>query len=158
MDNAIEQFRDILLEAVPLMADARALLRQDDESWIMAFSDEAMVELHVDERLHKLVLCMPLGRAKDDQRAMTYQALLVASGLWRETGGLRFGLDAPDGEIEQCLDLNLNDIAVQSLIAIVKDFADRGRVWREIITLRGGLNPEQVEGQGPTFGAGMLRI
>ncbi|MEZ5581774.1 MAG: type III secretion system chaperone [Candidatus Competibacteraceae bacterium] len=158
MANVIEQFREILLEATPIMEGAQALLRQGDAAWIMALNDEVTVELHVDERLHKLVLCMPLGVVKDEQRTATYQALLVANGLWRETGGLRFGLDAPDGEIEQCLDLNLNDIAVQYLIEILQDFVDRGRVWREIIALHGGLNPEQVEQQHPDFNAGMLRI
>ncbi|MEE4379667.1 MAG: type III secretion system chaperone, partial [Candidatus Competibacteraceae bacterium] len=120
--------------------------------------DEAVLELHVDDRLHKLVLSMALGATKEHQRATTYHALLVANGLWRETGGLRFGLDAPDGEIEQCLDLNLNDIAVQYLIEILQDFVDRGRVWREIIALHGGLNSEEIEQQHPDFNAGMLRI
>ena len=75
MDNVIEQFREILLETVPLMEGAQALLRQDDESWIMTFNDEALVELHVDERLHKLVLNMPVGAIKEDQRTATYHAL-----------------------------------------------------------------------------------
>ncbi|NJN47321.1 MAG: type III secretion system chaperone [Candidatus Competibacteraceae bacterium] len=158
MENVIEQFREILLETVPLLEGAQALLRQDDASWIMALDDEVTVEMHVDERLHKLVMCMSLGAVKDEQRTATYQVLLVANGLWRETGGLRFGLDAPDGEIEQCLDLNLNDIAVQYLIEILQDFVDRGRVWREIIARHGGLKPERVEQQRSDFNAGMLRI
>ncbi len=158
MNAAIEQFRDILLEAVPVMEGAQALLRQDDTSWILAFSDEVAVELHVDEHMSKLVLCMPLGRARDEQSAATHRALLVANGLWRETGGLRFALDSPDGEIEQCLDLNLNEISMQGLIAILQDFTDRGQVWREIIMLKGGLSDEESAQRKPAFGTEALRV
>ncbi len=158
MNAAVEQFRDILLEAVPVMEGAQALLRQDDTSWILAFSDEVALELHVDERMSKLVLCMPLGRARDEQSAATHRALLVANGLWRETGGLRFALESPDGEIEQCLDLNLNEISAQDLIAILRDFADRGRVWRDIIMLKGGLSGEESEQHNLTFGTEALRV
>ncbi|MEE4379199.1 MAG: hypothetical protein V2J55_17050, partial [Candidatus Competibacteraceae bacterium] len=77
MDYVIEHFREVLLETVPLMEGAQALLRQDDESWIIAFNDEAVLELHVDDRLHKLVLSMALGATKEHQRATTYHALLV---------------------------------------------------------------------------------
>ena len=87
MESLTQQFRSLLLEGAPLLESALAVLRQDNTTWLMVFADERSVEVHVDERLRKVVLSTLVGRPKDELRASTYQVLFVVNGLWRETGG-----------------------------------------------------------------------
>ena len=133
MTTPLESFRALVLETAPLVANAQALVRLDDDAWLMVFADEAGVEFHVNEQLRKTVLCMSLGPPEETQRAAVYHMVLVMSGLWRETGGLRFALEEPEGAIEMCLDLNLDDLDPQKLATLVQSFADRGRVWQDLI-------------------------
>ncbi len=158
MESPTQQFRTLLLEVAPLLESAQAVLRQDNATWVMVFADELLVEVHVDERLRKVVLSTLVGRPEDELCASTYQVLFIVNGLWRETGGLRFGLDAPDGEIEQCLDLNLDHLSVQKLVAIMEDFTARAGVWQALIEDRGGLDLEAVQEHETTLGANILRV
>ncbi len=152
MESPSEQFRALLLEAAPLLENAQSIFRKDESAWVIIFADDVFVELYVDERLRKMVLSMPVGRPNNERRASTYQVLFVVNGLWRETGGLRFSLDEPDGEIEQCLDLNLDHLSIQKLVAILQDFTDRGRTWQDIIAEHGGLSAEEDETPPAAFG------
>ena len=132
--NLMNQFGSVLQATAPLLENAQAHLRQDEDIWILAVKDDVNLEFYINEYLYKAVLCIPVEKLKLRQRATAYRMLLTMNGLWRETGGLRFSFEEPDGGMEMCLDLSPDQLDEQILAAKMKEFIELGRTWQKLLT------------------------
>lgn len=139
----IEQTRQLLLDVVPLVEGASALLRLGDDAWVLVYNDDkTTVEIRADRQLSKLVLCMSVGTPTAELRAPTWHAAMVFNGLYRETNGQRFSLDEPQGGLQLLVDLGIQGVEVNELVEIIGAFVQRGRTWAELIAVNGGLTEQ----------------
>lgn len=74
-----------------------------------------------------------IGTPPPHAAAEVYVLFLRMSALGRETGGLRFGLDADGGADMLLWDLPLGVLSPQSLAAVLSGFVERMRMWRQIV-------------------------
>lgn len=139
----LDSISKLLQETAPLISEARAILREDDERWVLLIGEDTAVELIADLRLGHLGLSMPIGVPVDNRKSATYEAMMVMNGMWRQSGGIFFGVEEPGGQIQQDVELNLQQLNPEKLAAILKDFTDRGSVWKGIFEEYGGVDIEE---------------
>ncbi len=128
-----------------LLAETGKLL---DPIIITEYAEQGAFQLIHDEGLETylehdaergvIVVSGDIGTPPPHAAAEVYVLLLRMSALGRETGGLRFGLDADGGAGVLMWDLPLGVLNPQSLAAALSGFVERMRMWRQIVAA-GGL-------------------
>lgn len=90
-----QDIRQLLAEVGPLVR-AEMVSEWTDGFWVVSLDDELPVLIEQDEDRGVLVISAEIGQAPQGSEAMAYRQLLEFSTWWRETGGMRMGLDPLD--------------------------------------------------------------
>jgi hypothetical protein len=151
MDSQSELDLNALMTALGPALEAAEIRFYEPNLWVVAFDETLAVEIEHDETGPKLVLSADLGLPPGGEEMSTNQLLLRTNALWRETGGLRMGIEDVGGRIKQTFHLYLQGLDAEGLKQRVHNFAQAARAWRTMIatppTPESGANtPEQSSG------------
>lgn len=151
MDSQTELDLNALMTALGPAVEAAEIRFYEPNLWVVAFDETLAVEIEHDETGPKLVLSADLGLPPEGEEMSTYQLLLRVNALWRETGGLRMGIEDASGRIKQTFHLYLHGLDVEGLQRRVRNFAQAAREWRTVIATAptpesGAKTPEQSSG------------
>lgn len=155
LELMVEQTRQLLLDVIPLIEGAKALLRIDDDHWIVVFTDETAVGVRADRQLGKLELSTPVGTPTAELRNSTWHTAMVFNGQQERTNGQRFSINGPNGELHLLVDLGIQGLEINRLTEIISAFADRGRTWAKLFALNGGLAAKDSTSEAHAEGVGI---
>jgi len=156
--NNLDLVQRVLEELGPTLEQVN-VYQAGDGNWLVSFDEQTLVELEFDEDQNKLCLSIEVGDPPKESRFDTYEALLIYNYLGNETGGVRMALDGPSGAVVQTFDMNADGLDVSKLIAVLSNFVDKARIWREMIQ-RGiaSENNNASQSTGATLDPGLLRV
>ena len=138
----LEEFRQTLIDAAPLIRNCQTVFRIGPESWVIDVAGGPPLTLWADKRLARVVLSSSIGRPTAELSASTCEVAMVFNGLWRETFGQRFALEEPGGDIEFLLEAPIG-LGPDELVAVIEEYSERSRCWRELMETHGGLDAEE---------------
>lgn len=123
---------ELIAQAAPLTS-AMEVREYSDTSWVFAVTDDVFVSVDHDEERDVLVLTANIGKPPGSNAIEVYELLLQMATQWRDTGGLRMGLDRPDGFVTQIYDLPRADLRADRFAAALENFAQVADAWRGIL-------------------------
>jgi hypothetical protein len=123
-----DEVRALLQELGPSTEDIAAIVQVDEAEWAVAYDEETIVSVDVDED-GTVLLQIEIGQPSEDRRLEVYAGLLSYNMLLRETGGVTMALAGEDGPLVQLLTLPLAGLSVADLRTVLANFADKARVW-----------------------------
>jgi len=139
-----------LMEQVGPHIDAAELREYAPNRWAIAFDDEFGIEVEHDAVLGKVVLYTNLGLPRAGDEAALYKLLLHVAAMWRETGGLRMGLDPTDDSVLQIYDFPLAGVELEDLEIRIRNFASTALNARQVLA-EGPGTTAQDDGDGLHF-------
>jgi hypothetical protein len=119
--------RDHDIEEVVSLTDGEYVVRYDDLDVTLEFEAET----------DRLVLSAELGAAPSDKKTAVYTTLLNYSLLWKDTGGVHMALTADD-VVVQMASLTGSEVNADRLIALLRNFAEKARLFRNYVQTGGG--------------------
>lgn len=117
---------------------------EESKTWAVATSDsgwDAVILLHYDEASRKLFISGECGPVPDDKVLSTYEFLLKYNLACIDTGGARFALDGPGGDVSLIFDLPLADLEMEMLGATVGNFINLLRTMQAMVICGFGDDP-----------------
>lgn len=135
----------LMAEIGPMDEAILMVSRLDDGRWIVAFS-EVNVEVEHDEATGRLMFSTLVAPAAKGREIEVYEALLLYSSIWRETGGIRMGLAGPGGDILQMADVFVPDATTRTVVTIARNLAERALVWRQFVSGRAAKADAAADG------------
>lgn len=140
---------DIWMEEAGPRLRAEEVRRCGDHLWVIAFDEAFLVEAELVIDRDVLVLGIGLGKPLPGEQPTIHELLLKANTLWRETGGLRFGLEAADdadaGEVRQIFEIGLAGLDLEGLCLRIENFADTAQGWRDLVASKMETPTDQNE-------------
>lgn len=130
---SIEQLQRLIEELGPATAEVEAVQQSSESSWEVAFADDNIVQIEFVENRQLLVFTADLGPLPVETQSQDLRVLMVFNCAWLSNGGLRLGLDAPDGSVQLMYDVHAAELHLQALQDHVCAFADQASAWREVI-------------------------
>lgn len=131
--TTLEQVQQLIEELGPATSEVAAVQQSDEASWEAAFADDTIVQIEFDEGRQTLVFTADLGPLPSEQQAASLMNLMIFNGAWTATGGLRMGLDAPDGHVLLMFDLSAAALSLQTLQDYLSAFANHASTWQAVI-------------------------
>ena len=136
-----------LMEQVGPLVDAAELREYEPNRWAIAFDDELGIEIEQDAVSGKVVLYTNLGHVPAGDEAASYKLLLQVAAMWRETGGLRMGLDPTDDSVIQIYDFPLAGVKLDDLVVQLRNFAALAHHAREVLAAGTGALADEGDAQ-----------
>jgi len=143
---SLEHVQAMMEELGPSMPEIEAVAQEGDAAWAVAFPDDYIVILELDPTERKLVLAVDVGRPSEETKLAVYETALSYGYLWRETGGARFALGGPDGELTLHFDLEIAELTLADLQLVLQNLVEKARIWRGF--LEGGREGSRLEEVG----------
>lgn len=150
----IEDINAIIAEVGPLDDGIAEVLRLGPDTWAIRFA-AADIQLEFDERMDRLMLSVDIGTIAAARRQSITEALIALSLLWRQTGGLRFGLSGPESPAFLMVDLAGGEITAKQIAIVASNLADRSIGWRAFLeaTTDENVAPSDVQYSHPMIRA-----
>jgi len=104
-----------------------------DDRFVVSLGDTD-ITVDRDAATNRLMFSCPCGLPSRERREQVYEALLLYTSLWRETGGVRMGLVEPGGEVVQMADIFVDDATPALVVTILKNLSERVGFWRDFLT------------------------
>ena len=147
-----DQIRLLMAEIGPMLDLAEVYESADGNSWTLTNQDggQIFVEFMPDD--DRLWLSADVGTPRAEDCTRLYSLLLQYNARWRETGGVRLVLDAPEGTVVQAYDMPAAQLDVPKFVTVFANFATVLGGWRNIVSDAGSA--PQVSDPVP---AGMIR-
>ena len=117
---------------------------EESRTWAVATSDsgwEAVILLHYDEASRKLFISGDCGPVPEDKILSTYEFLLKYNLACIDTGGARFALDGPGGDVSLIFDLPLADLETDMLGVTIGNFINLLRTMQAMVICGFGEDP-----------------
>ena len=130
--NQLFELDQLVAQAAPL-TDALEVREDSETSWVFAMTEEILISVDFDDTRDVVVLTANLGKPPTGNAQALYALLLEMTTLWRDTGGLRMGLDAADGFVTQVIDLSVRGLEAPRLAEALANFAELATAWRRIL-------------------------
>jgi hypothetical protein len=124
--------RQLITDIGPIV-NAAEISEYAEDTWVVTFDDEVAVVIELDSDRNVLILNASLGAPVSGSELTAYKLLLQAALAWRETGGLRMGLDPDDDDVIQLCDLALAGMTPNDLAVRVMHFAGLARNGRLVM-------------------------
>lgn len=139
-----DQIQLLMEELGPAMDEVTDILREADTSWTIALEDETVIGLDLVAEQEKLVLSTELGEPPEERRAFCNEFFMVYNFNWVQSGGVKIGLESPNGEYVMMFELNAAGLSLQTLQMVIANMARQSLAWRELIALgmEGATSPE----------------
>ena len=135
-----------LLDEVAIREDAAG------EAWHIFFSEEFDLVAEYDGFRNRLILRSELGTPPPDRKIQIYELLLATNTMWKDTGGITFGISPQDGEVLLSFDLSAEGLQVDQLHNLVLGFVDKALTWRQLVQ-SGGISGDRGPPEGLPMGA-----
>lgn len=134
----------LMKEVGPLLQLQEILQSTEEASWSLEWTDGVVVTADHDEEEERVTLSAHVGKMPDQRVAELALLLLRYNVLWRETGGIRLGLQ--DQDIVQMFDFSAPGVSLPVLCHILTDFAEKARVWSQLVEnhQHGGLSSGHI--------------
>ena len=155
--TSLQQTQQLIEELGPASEELAEVLQHGESAWSVIFEDDKSVDLDFMEDQNKLVLSMELGAPPEDRRASTYEFILLYNFSWKESGGIKMGLDAPEGNVVMMFELNTAGLELQTLQNVLMSFFEKGSAWTDLIAAGVG-NQEFSEQLAMDQFLGTLRV
>jgi Tir chaperone protein (CesT) family len=114
-----------------------------EAGWIVRF-DEVEIEVEFDPQTQRLMVSSEIGTPPEELRVQMYEAVLLYSMLWRDTGGLRMAMSESGGPITQMVDLHLSSLTTPVLATVLRNLAEKTLIWRKYINGTDEAPPEPM--------------
>lgn len=116
------------------MPEEVAVSQVEQSLWTIQFDDNSALFVQWANTPERLVLSATLGRAQAEKQLALYEILLSYNLLWQETGGVRIGMDGPQGELTMIYDVFADSLSPSALRTVVLNLANLARVWRAYVS------------------------
>lgn len=136
---------DKMMAEVGPLVEAAEIRQFEPERWLVIFDEEFIIEIQRDLDAKKLVFTTEVGPAPKADDIATYKFLLNVAALWRETGGLRMGLDPTDDMIVEIYDLPVADLTLEDLALQLENFAESALHARTVLAGTPVTSAEEIE-------------
>lgn len=135
----MEEVTDIteIMGKIGSWVGAAQVSQHGEDLWIIVLDEDFVIEIEQDVDRQMLVLSVSLGEARADGRSDTHDLLLRVNARWRDTGGIRFGLDGPDDELVLNFDVPIEGLDTDGLGTRLFEFTDAALGWREFVAGKG---------------------
>ena len=123
---------------------------EESQTWAIAASAsgwEAVILLNYDEASQKLFISGDCGPVPEDKTLSTYEFLLKYNLACIETGGARFALDGPGGDVSFIFDLPLADLEEDMLGVAIGNFINLLRTMQAMVIC--GFGGDAVKPNNP---------
>ena len=124
----------------PVMNLAEVVAHEDGAAWTLGVDDDLALLAEYDAAGARLALSAETASPPLTRRAETYELLMLFNAQWRETGGVRMALEAPDAPVVQTIDIGVENLDIASFAAVIGDFAAKALAWRRLIADGAGLD------------------
>ena len=131
-----EEISDMLTKLGPELEVDEIAAYEESKTWAIASSDsgwEAVVLLHYDEASKKLFISGDCGPAPEDKLLSTYEFLLKYNLACIDTGGARFALDGPGGDVSLIFDVPLCGLEAELLGVAIGNFINLLRTMQAMV-------------------------
>lgn len=131
-------------ELGPATDEVTDVLREADASWTIALEDETVIGIDFVEEQEKLLLSTELGEPPQERRSFCNELFMVYNFNWVQSGGVKIGLESPNGEYVMMFELNAAGLSLQKLQMVIANMARQTLAWRELIAtgMEGATSPE----------------
>jgi hypothetical protein len=134
MSIDLERAQILMSELASGMPEEGTVSQVDESLWTVRFEDSSALLVQWANTPARLVLSATLGRAQAEQQPALYEILLSYNLLWQETGGVRIGMDGPQGELTMIYDFFADLLSPSTLRTVVLNLANLARVWRAYVS------------------------
>lgn len=135
-----------LMTDVGPLVEAVEVRQYTPERWAIAFDEDFVVDIEHDTDAGKLVFYADLGQPLPGEENAVYKLLLYVATMWRETGGLRMGLNPVDDSVIQIYDLPLAGLEIADLEIHLRNFAHTALHARTVLATPEGTSSDSLEG------------
>lgn len=149
MMTTYEEISAMLTKLGPELEVDEIAAYEESRTWAVATSDsgwEAVILLHYDEASRKLFISGDCGPVPDDKVLSTYEFLLKYNLACIDTGGARFALDGPGGDVSLIFDLPLADLETDMLGVTLGNFINLLRTMQGMVMCGFGDDPSAQSG------------
>ena len=136
---------DKMMADVGPLVQATEIRQFEPERWLVVFEDDFVIGVENDLDAKKLVFTTELGAPPAGEEAAAYKLLLNVAAMWRETGGLRMGLDPKDDTVIQIYDLPLAALELEDLARQLQNFAQTAVHARTVLAGSSVSASEEIE-------------
>lgn len=139
-----DQIQLLMEELGPATDEVTDVIREADASWTIALVDETVIGFDLVEDQEKLMLSTELGEPPEERRAFFNELFMVYNFNWVQSGGVKIGLESPNGEYVMMFELNAAGLSLQKLQMVIANMARQSLAWRELIAIgmEGATPPE----------------
>jgi hypothetical protein len=128
-----DQIQLLMEELGPSTEAVNEVRRDGDTAWFVGLEEEMAVGLDFVEAQGKLVLSVSLGAPAPDSKSDCHEFVLVFNFNWVQSGGLKIGLEAPEGDYVLMFELNAAHLDLPTLQQTLLNLAQNARAWRQLI-------------------------
>lgn len=144
--TTLEQVQQLIEELGPATSEVEAVQQSDEAAWEAAFANDLIVQIEFDEGRQTVVFTADLGPLPSEHQVASLMNLMIFNGAWTATGGLRMGLDAPDGHVLLMFDLSAAALSLQTLQDYLSAFANHASTWQAVIPVGfGSASPAAMD-------------
>jgi hypothetical protein len=131
--TTIEQIEPLMNELGPAMQEIDAVVRTEEPSWAIQFSDETIVIIEPADDPSRMVISAELGAAAEAQQRIVYETLLCYNLMWRDSGGVKIGLAGPQGALIISIDVCVEGLTLAGLQQELQRFLNISRSWTQYV-------------------------
>lgn len=126
------EIRQLIADLGPIV-EANEIVEYANDTWVVSFEEGLEVGIEHDPVRGMLVFSADLGVPPSGTESVAHKLLLQVALSWRETGGMRMGLDPLDDSAIQIRELPLDGLTLESFSTSLQDFAQFARNARQVI-------------------------
>lgn len=153
-----EQIQRLMADVGPLCETIAGVYQEGELLWLVEFDDATLVIVEFDEEVMKLNLSAEIGAPDAEDRLKAYETMLIYNFASSQTGGLRLGLDEPDGKAFLFYDLVASHLELSALQRALANFADRAALMANLIEAGLGRETTTADHSAVEEIPGALRI
>jgi hypothetical protein len=123
----------MLAELGAALPQIQSVLATSELTWIVSFSDSIAIEVDVIEAEDRIGFEVALDAVLDKNRTTVLDTLMTYNLMWRETGGVRFGLAGESGRVHMIAEGFLPELSAQMLAGILVSLAEKAQEFTDFI-------------------------
>jgi hypothetical protein len=128
-----ERVRTLMTDIGPAMDLADVSEAADGGPWALGDQDGTVIYVENIPEEDRLWLSADVGAPRAEERTRLYELILLYNAQWRQKGGVRIVLDAPEGRIVQAFDVVASGLDVPRLRTLLVNFRRTLDGWRKIV-------------------------
>ncbi|MGV3662259.1 MAG: type III secretion system chaperone [Prosthecobacter sp.] len=160
--TSLEQMQRLIEELGPATDEVLEVQQHGDTSWALVIDDTTAFYLDFVADRQVLILSTDLGTPEEDSRDSAYQIALLSNFNWSQSGGIKLGLEAPDGNLVLMFEVNAASLDLTTLQQALGFFAEKNLAWRTLIHTGLGFSSGSAPALGEEFSAvplgGAIRV